>query len=442
MKAAVYVRISRDDGTALGVARQEKDCRELAERKGWTVANVYSDNDISAYSGVVRPAYEAMMADVRAGRVQAIVCWDTDRLSRKPVELEALIDLAEQLGVQLASCAGEIDLASPQGRLVARIKAGVARHESEQSSRRIKRAALQRAQEGRPHGRPAYGWRRVDGIDKIEPSEAEIIREIAQRVIAGESLRGIAHDLNQRGKPSPLGHPWEAATLRQVVLRERNAGLRRHQKKVIGKGNWEPIFSEDTYNRVVAVLRDPARKTTTTRTYQHLLSGIATCGKCGGFVRVLKNHQAKSYCCTVCFGVRRKVEDVDRVVLKYVVGRLNKPDALAAFVPETDHEAVEEMASLRAKLDLVADQFANDEIDGEQLTRITSTLRARLAEVEGRITRTMPELSDIRAEDFTDYPLERQRAVIELLCEIKLMPLGSGKSFSPESVSIAARGAA
>ena len=66
--AAIYVRISQDrSGAGLGVERQEAECRELADRLGWTVADMYCDNDISAYSGRRRPDYESMLADVEAG---------------------------------------------------------------------------------------------------------------------------------------------------------------------------------------------------------------------------------------------------------------------------------------------------------------------------------------------------------------------------------------
>ena len=95
MRAAVYVRISDDvEGGGLGVARQEADCRSLAASLGWDVTEVYCDNSVSAYSGKVRPAYQRMLADLEAGHVQALVVFDVDRLTRRPVEFEHVIDLA------------------------------------------------------------------------------------------------------------------------------------------------------------------------------------------------------------------------------------------------------------------------------------------------------------------------------------------------------------
>jgi DNA invertase Pin-like site-specific DNA recombinase len=87
--AAIYARISSDqDGTGLGVARQVKECRALAESRGWTVVEEFVDNDISAYSGKTRPQYQRMLTAMRDGRVTAVIVYHLDRLTRRPKELE------------------------------------------------------------------------------------------------------------------------------------------------------------------------------------------------------------------------------------------------------------------------------------------------------------------------------------------------------------------
>ena len=129
-RAGIYARISKDDGSALGVGRQIEDCTAEAERRGWTIVDRYVDNNVSASKTKPRPEYERMLDDVRAGVIDAVIVWDVDRLTRKPAELETFIDLADRHGLSLASVGGEIDLATPQGRLTARIKGSVARHEA------------------------------------------------------------------------------------------------------------------------------------------------------------------------------------------------------------------------------------------------------------------------------------------------------------------------
>ena len=116
-----------------------------------------------------------------------------------------MVDLAERRGVALASVGGEIDLATPQGRLTARIKGNVAKHESEQLARRVKRKMAERAETGAPHGRTAYGWRReqvhddqgrrLGSRDVLHPEQARVVRDAAKAVLAGDSLRSIAADL-------------------------------------------------------------------------------------------------------------------------------------------------------------------------------------------------------------------------------------------------------
>ena len=137
--AAIYARISKDKvGAGLGAERQQADCRELAARLGWTVAEVFIDNDISAYSGKPRPAYRRMLDAIRSGRVDAVLAWHTDRLHRSPAELEDYITACESRSVPTHCVkAGPLDLTAPSGRLVARQLGAVARYEVEHMSERI-----------------------------------------------------------------------------------------------------------------------------------------------------------------------------------------------------------------------------------------------------------------------------------------------------------------
>src|SRR5687767_13997920 len=160
--AAIYARISSDrDGQQLGVNRQIADCRALAERRGWPIAQLYMDDDQSAYSGKTRPAYRRLLDDMRAGTVDAVVVWHLDRLHRQPKELEEFFEACDTAGVShLASVTGDVDLGTDDGRFMARILGAVARKESDDKSRRIRRKALELAQAGKIGGggtRP-YGY--------------------------------------------------------------------------------------------------------------------------------------------------------------------------------------------------------------------------------------------------------------------------------------------
>jgi site-specific DNA recombinase len=293
VRAAIYVRISSDpSGTGLGVTRQEEDCRALCTRRGWQVAGIYSDNDVSAYSGKRRPEWERLNADVIAGHVDAIACWHVDRLTRAPRELEDVIDLADRHQVELATCAGEIDLSTPTGRLVARMLGAAARHESEHKAERQRRQARQSAEQGNAHaGQRGYGYT-LDRSQIID-AEADVIRDCARRALAGENVKSLAVDLNARGITTVAGKAWTRQGLRLVLVSARISGRREYRptdsypagrRPMIGEitatGCWPAIITPEDSDRLRALLyKGPGQPQM--RSARYLLSSVFRCGLCG-----------------------------------------------------------------------------------------------------------------------------------------------------------------
>lgn len=458
--AAIYARISSDDGTALGVARQVKDCTELATKRGWEVAETFVDNDVSASSGVRRPEYERLVNAIKVEKVNALVVWDVDRLTRTPSELEQFIGLADAHQIALASVGGEVDLATPQGRLTARIKGSVARHEVEQSSRRLKRKFLERAEAGKSHGKVAYGYVReplfgesgvlTGYVEREHPLQAEVIRSATNRLLAGEPLRSVVADLNAAGTISPSGKPWSGTTLRQVLLRERNAGRRVHQGRVIGKGEWPAVVDDDTFDRFAAMMRDPRRRTNSGSEVVHLLSGLVRCGRCGESLRGANAHQSgkkkqpRAYYCPSCFKLRRKADAVDEVVEAIVVARLSRPDAAGLFGgnPEAVRVAREQVEAIESRMNIAADQFADGLITGSQLERVTAKLRPQLEAANHalRASEPVPEMDEFTGAEAAGAwgaaTIDRKRAVIAAIMTVTVLPSGAGRNFDPDQLRI------
>lgn len=221
-RAAIYARISMDrTGAGLGVERQLQDCRALATDRRFDVVQVFSDNDISAYSGAKRPGYEGLLDLVRRGEVDVVIAWHVDRLHRSLADLETYIEACEPTSVStLTVRAGDLDLSSASGRMMARVLGSIARHESEQKSERVRRARRQAAESGRAHGRLGYGY---DDQQRIIPAEAAVIREVADRTLRGETLMSIARDLNERKIPSPGAGGWVWQQVKRAVSGLRDA---------------------------------------------------------------------------------------------------------------------------------------------------------------------------------------------------------------------------
>jgi len=153
IRAGIYARISSDrEGDNLAISRQLADCEALAARREWKVVERYVDSDISAYSGKRRPEYQRMLEEIDAGVVEAVVVYHADRLHRHPRELEDFIDLCQRTDTKLATVSGDLDLSTHEGQLLARITGAVARKESDDKSRRVRRKHDELAAAGRGSG--------------------------------------------------------------------------------------------------------------------------------------------------------------------------------------------------------------------------------------------------------------------------------------------------
>ena len=275
-----YVRLSVDRDGSTSTKRQEADCRKLARDRGWKIVKVYADTDASAWNrNVRRPAYEEMLADLQDGKLDGILVWKLDRLMRQRREMVRIDDLLEAQGAFLESLNDPVD-SSPMGKTVLHLLASLAQSSSDDTSLRVRRAKEEGAELGRPNGggRRAFGYK--SGGLVLDPAEAELVREAADAVLAGEPLRSIVRGWNERGISTPEGNKWDPTPLRRLLQSARITGFRSHRGHVVGKASWPAIVSEAEHERLVAILSDPKRRTSAPVPRRYYLSGLALCGLC------------------------------------------------------------------------------------------------------------------------------------------------------------------
>jgi site-specific DNA recombinase len=444
-RAAIYCRISRDrEGAGLGVERQEQDCRELAQRLDWRIVTVHTDNDLSAYSGKPRPGYLALVDDITAGRIDAVVAWHTDRLHRSPVELEEYITACEPHSVPTQTVkAGPLDLSTPSGRMVARQLGAVARFEVEHMQERQQRAKLQAATNGVwKGGRRPYGYE-ADGMT-VRESEAREVRGAIEAVLAGRSLASLAKDWNARGLHTSTGAEWTYGALRRVLIRPRNAGLMEHQGKEIGAASWSAIVPEDAWRAVRAILTDATRRTTPGNERRWLMSGLALCGICGCTVRASSagiggvGHRP-AYRCRTNRGshVVRDARTLDDFIAAVVVERLSRPDAADLLRRDQRIDTTElhiEAVAVRQRLTDLAAMYADGGVDARQLREGSERLRTRLDDLERQIADAArgSALAVFAGRDpktvWESLDLSRQRAVVDLLMTVTINPTRRGRT--------------
>ena len=460
-RAAIYTRISLDRaGQQQGVQRQADDCRTLADTLGWAVTAEYTDNDRSATSGRPRPGFEALLAAMQTGSVNAVLAWHPDRLYRKLSDLTRLLDVAKGVDFRTVT-AGELDLSTPTGRMVASILGSVATAEVEHAGERKRRAAQQKAERGEPKWRQAFGYIDMGGTRRdLDPVTAPLVAEAYAAILAGASLKDVCQLWNDAGAYTVNGKRWTAPAASAFLRKPRNAALRTYQAgrgradrgTVIGPASWPPLIDPDTFWAAQAVLDAPTRRPGPKTVRRYLLTRVLGCGNCGHYLSGMWGTGGDdiAYACKQCRGCSIRAHHVEPLLIGLVGGRLALPDAADLLRAEQHDTALAESLrvqanTLLAELDAIAVERGDGLLTGRQAKIATDRVQAKLDAVQTR------QRDATRVRVFDGIPLgtpaavdavaalspDRLRAVIETLLEVTVRPVGKGgNAFDPDRVAV------
>ncbi|WP_072809952.1 recombinase family protein [Rhodococcus zopfii] len=454
-RTAIYVRISSDrDDRMVGVERQEQDCRELAADLGWTVTHVYVDNDTSAWRKTtvelpdgskvrrnVRPVFEQMLTALRRGEHDGLIAYDLDRVAREPRDLENLIEIAEQFGRAIKSSTGNMQLDTDHGIYSARGEVAHANKSSRDTSRRVKRAAKQRAQEGKYHGAgAAFGYELVKDEDgkvltlREHPEHAAMLRDAYAHLLSGGSLNSIVKRWNEEGRKTNRGNAWRSSPLKRALMTPTIIAMREYDGQLY-PADWPALVSKDDWDKLRTLLSDPAR---TGKGFgegpgkgKYVLSGLVRCGGCGrsmvasvysggrgtrGWVCAMSRTKG----CTNSSRIAR--EPLETWVVEGALARLDTP-AL-----EPDEQVSDEHVALRATIDKdhhalrrLEDDYYDGLFDGDktgyvrQRERITSRIASNEAQLldaaRSSVLAGIESVEQLRA-NWEDETVARRNAIL------------------------------
>ena len=460
-KAGIYCRISLAAiGDTTKVDDQERICRNLADQYGWEIAGdcghphkngVYTDHSRSAWQkNRKRLAWNQMLEDVKAGKINAIIVYHGDRLVRRPEDLADLMKLADSKGVLLASPTGTRDL--DKDRLELWIRAAFAEEESQRTSERRKSQYERWRREGRVRsggkGGRSYGFA-TDGLTQI-PAECDHIRHMAAMLLAGEPTGALIRDADARGALTPAGAPFTHSTIRKMLARPRYAGLMPDGENTAA---WEPVLDRRTWERVCEIL---AAKTATfayaTNARRWLLSGIAVCGACEAPMQMRpskgrgRKEYAHGYGCSraSCRKAYRAAVPLEAYVSARVVARLANPLNPEGELPVSPDHAPEwgALTRERAETEAAAKNYATSPGRLDILMARLNSIDQRMAELRVREagdarSRLLGQYRGISLEQFTGLPLDVRRALVAASYRITVLPASKrGPGFRTEDVRL------
>lgn len=461
-RGVIYGRQSKTKDGSGSITDQTTACRKAAKTFGIdVVAEIIEPPSTSAYKnrGRNRPRFPEILEMVSAGAVEVVIVYKTDRLSRGGGPGWApLWDAADESDLEL-----DLDrfVLTPDGyksEFELGIRATMDREESKKTSDRIIDMKERHAAEGRPSGggRRPYGYA-ADKLTIVE-AEAEVLREIVARYLAGEGTRALCRWLNDAGHKSALGVEWQVGTLNNLLANPRMAGLRVYKGEIVGEATWPAIIDRPTWDRLAARVASRARGPGQSKTSKYLLQQVLRCSRCGEKMNGAPTAGKPRYRCqkrpgtASCGGVSINAEPLDELIVKMVLYRLDSPavkDALAGRTAPPDagvNAASEAILANERRLEEAREMFALGEIDRKDLVAIRRTVEAELDKLRRTLVRTEQAITLAKFVDegqdlgamWDDLPQGRKQQILRALIDrVVISPALRGRTrFDPDRAEV------
>ena len=410
--AACYHRISVESDESTSIDAQMELTHRWCELNGYQPVD-FTDSGISGSGKVTRPAWDSMIADITAGKMNVVIVKDLSRLARNIRQTLDLSDIARIVTVE-----GGVDTETATGKLLMSLLSTFASFEREQSVIRQRVSQDYRRRHGRAVGSIPYGFTNEQTADgayrRIDPDEAEVVKRVADNLIAGSSLRSQADMLNSEGTLTRKGNKWSAASLSQMISNPSIVGLTPMNDGLLTDDNGVPvqdkklaIISLAKWKQLQASREKRAKYRNRGNHYDRLmLSGLVHCASCGRrctrATTTVKGVKYANYSCsadakTLCdarghISASKLEPYVIEQLIEYGEGR----SVIKTGGDTVDHAGVERRNLIKLEIDAAAESLRTASADDiEAIAKRITGLRELHDEI--------PTTLEMTAFEFEDY---------------------------------------
>lgn len=361
--ARAYIRVSTEEQAVSGFSlmAQRERLEQFARSQGWTLAKVYEDDGFSA-KDTNRPALQRLLADAQPGEV--VLAYKLDRLTRSVMDLYELMQTFDKRGLLFKSATEEFNTTTSHGRLMITLVAVLAQWERETIAERVKMGRQKKATSGEwPGGPIPFGYvaepGKVRGNRTLmrlvpDPERAHLVREIFERYLGGQGVRGLALWLSRElGVAAANGGVWRPVTLVRMLTNPVYCGDVVHGRRTSGPvtrvvGNHEPLVSRELFERVQDMFEKRKGVGPRHATGKYPLAGVAKCGVCGGPISALWSGRDGTYyyrCLNYIHGMgcgqpalTSFPGPLAEEMVVDLIDRLQQPDAMDVFMAQCEAE--------------------------------------------------------------------------------------------------------
>ena len=370
-----------------------------------------------------------MIDDINEGKVNNVLVFKVDRLTRSTRNLLELVELFEEKNCAFNSLTESIDTDTPSGRMFLKIIGIFAEFERENLVSRLKLGFERKAKEGYTlaNNHISYGYSKEKGqkIQQIIPEEAKIVKEIFSMYLdKNMSMNQIAKALNQRKIPTKQNVTWARLTIKGILTNPTYIGKVRYSLQDTAKyfeadGHHERLISDDIFNQAQEKIRNTPQISRTKRAKdQSYFCGVLTCGMCGGkFTTHNYTNKAganrSSYRCMkkiytnveeTCTSPEISHDKVEVAFNEYIqhIGDFSEADNITVDDNKAQKErellayivdCEKRIENLNARKKKVTEQYMGEEISFEEYRSMTDIFNEKYATLDGELDRAKAEIS-------------------------------------------------
>ncbi len=308
-KCAIYTRVSTSMQAELEYsscdAQKDRILSFIKSQEDHEFIKEYSDPGFSGGS-LDRPAMQELLRDIKEKKVDVVLTYKIDRLTRSSKDFYALIEYFEKYGVAYVSVTERFDTSSPSGRLLRNIMLTFAQFEREMSSERVKDKLEQKAKKGLWNGSvPPLGYKKIDKKLVVDKRKAKLVKELFEKFVETGHFNQVMDYARKRDIRSPRNKSLFIPRTLYHLLRN---------PIYIGKVQWhdkffdgvhEPIISKELFLEAQSLTIEKIRKK---RVYkEYLLSRLVKCSDCGSsMTNSFTNKKKRRYYYYKCLKVVRE----------------------------------------------------------------------------------------------------------------------------------------
>ena len=421
--AGIYIRVSTEDQVREGfsLGEQEEKLKQLCKYKDYKIYKVYKDAGISAKNMSGRPAFQQMLEDMRAGKINYIVAYKLDRVTRSVRDLEVLISELEEHHCYLVCDRDDVNTSTANGRFFVRMLTVLSQLEIEIVSERTKFGLTGAIKSGHIPGTCPLGYKRNESKKMvIDETTKDVIIRIFNLYLQGKSYQTIANILNEEKVLEPK--KWDDSTIEKIITNKIYVGDYERFKRVAKEQGKEPVIYPNVVEPIItrAMFEDvQIKKEKNQRAYcrdrVYIFMQKMKCPKCGKLMSSKgtggKKKKYMYYHCSDCKLYLRE-DLIEEQVMPMIMDLIEydmtvKKYFYPVLADKKEKNTDKEINTLRNQKNRIKEAYLKEIVDVEEFSKEYKAIDEKLELLEQKRIETI----DLNKQSFSPQYLMADRDV-------------------------------